>query len=66
MESITTREAAEILGTEPKDALSFLKAAGVENRSIRSGGQIHQYLWDENAVRELRKILNEKKMGGAS
>ncbi len=64
MDAMTTREAAEVLGVASKDALGLLKAANVPNRAIESGGYVHQYLWDANAVRRLQAILLQNRQGG--
>jgi hypothetical protein len=65
MEAATTREAAQVLDASPTDALKLLKAANIRHRTIRSGGRIHQYLWDAEEVQKLRQVLQEEVKGGA-
>ncbi len=64
MEAITTREAAKILESDSTEALSLLKAANIPHRGIKSGGRVHQYLWDAEAVRKFKKVLEKRTEGG--
>jgi hypothetical protein len=65
LEAITTREAGQILGANRLDALRLLKAAKVPHRAIQSEGQVHQYLWDAEAVHKLRQVLKKEMKGGS-